>query len=42
LLHVLCDVEADFRRSYARILDMVAELEEQKAGAVSGFGTTTD
>ncbi|MGH3812235.1 MAG: DUF222 domain-containing protein [Pseudonocardiaceae bacterium] len=40
LLEMLRDAETDFRRSYARILDVVAELEEQKAGAVSGFGTT--
>ncbi len=37
---MLRDAETDFRRSYARVLDVVAELEEQKAGAVSGFGTT--
>ncbi|MGH3754233.1 MAG: DUF222 domain-containing protein [Pseudonocardiaceae bacterium] len=34
------DAEADFRRSYARVLDVVAELEEQRAGAAAGFGTT--
>lgn len=34
LLEMLRDAETDFRRSYARILDVVAELEEQKAGAV--------
>lgn len=39
LLEMLRDAETDFRRSYARVLDVVAELE-QKAGAVSGFGTT--
>ncbi len=40
LLEMLRDAEADFRRSYARVLEVVAELEEQKAGAVTGFGTT--
>ncbi|MGH3974481.1 MAG: DUF222 domain-containing protein [Pseudonocardiaceae bacterium] len=40
LLEMLRDAESDFRRSYARVLDVVAELEEQKAGATSGFGTT--
>ncbi|HEY6424188.1 MAG TPA: hypothetical protein VIY28_13250 [Pseudonocardiaceae bacterium] len=37
LLEVLREAEADFRRSYARVLQVVAELEEEKAGAVSGF-----
>ena len=40
LLQVLRDTEADFRRSYARVLDVVAELDAEKAGAVAGFGTT--
>ncbi|MGH3906040.1 MAG: DUF222 domain-containing protein, partial [Pseudonocardiaceae bacterium] len=40
LLDVLRDAEAEFRRSYARVLDVVAELEEEKAGAAAGFGTT--
>jgi Domain of unknown function (DUF222) len=40
LLEMLRDAETDFRRSYVRVLEVVAELEEQKAGAVSGFGTT--
>jgi len=40
LLQVLREVEADFRRSYARVLEVVAELDAEKAGAVSGFGTT--
>lgn len=40
LLEMLRDAETGFRRSYVRVLEVVAELEEQKAGAVSGFGTT--
>jgi Domain of unknown function (DUF222) len=40
LLQALRDVEADLRRSYARVLDVVAELEAEKVGAVTGFGTT--
>ncbi len=36
LLQVLRDAEADYRRSYARVLDVVAELEEERAGAVAG------
>lgn len=40
LLGVLRDAEADFRRSYARVLEVVAELEAGKTGAVVGFGTT--
>lgn len=40
LLQVLRDAEADFRRSYARVLDVVAELDAERAGAVAGFGTT--
>lgn len=40
LLQVLRDAESDFRRSYARILDVVAELDAERAGAVAGFGTT--
>ena len=40
LLQVLRDAESDFRRSYARVLDVVAELEAERAGAVAGFGTT--
>ncbi|MGH3936279.1 MAG: DUF222 domain-containing protein [Pseudonocardiaceae bacterium] len=39
-LQVLRDAEADVRRSYARVLDVVAELDAQRAGAVAGFGTT--
>jgi hypothetical protein len=40
LLEMLRDAETDFRRSYVRVLEVVAELEEQNAGALSGFGTT--
>ncbi|MDQ4011558.1 MAG: HNH endonuclease [Actinomycetota bacterium] len=40
LLEALRDAEADFRRSYARVLHVVAELDAEKAGAVTGFGTT--
>jgi hypothetical protein len=40
LVQVLRDAEADFRRSYARVLDVVAELDAERAGAVAGFGTT--
>jgi hypothetical protein len=40
LLDVLRDAEAEFRRSYFRVLDVVTELEQEKAGAVAGFGTT--
>jgi hypothetical protein len=40
LLQVLRDAEVDFRRSYARVLEVVAELETERAGAVAGFGTT--
>ncbi|HEX2290391.1 MAG TPA: hypothetical protein VHH53_09410 [Pseudonocardiaceae bacterium] len=40
LLQVLRDAESDFRRSYARVLDVVAELDAERAGAVTGFGTT--
>jgi hypothetical protein len=40
LLQVLHDAEADCRRSYARVLDVVAELDAEKVGAVAGFGTT--
>ncbi|MGH3972605.1 MAG: DUF222 domain-containing protein [Pseudonocardiaceae bacterium] len=39
LLDELRAAEADFRRSYARVLDGVAELEKERAGAVAGFGT---
>jgi Domain of unknown function (DUF222) len=40
LLQVLRDAETEFRRSYARTLDVVAELEAQQAGPLTGFGTT--
>jgi hypothetical protein len=40
LLQVLPDAEVDFRRSYARVLEVVAELETERVGAVAGFGTT--
>ncbi|MGH3827089.1 MAG: hypothetical protein ACRDQX_07940 [Pseudonocardiaceae bacterium] len=40
LLGVLRDAEADFRRSYSRVLGVVAELARENAGAVAGFGTT--
>ena len=40
LLAVLRAAEADLRRSYARVLEVVAELDAERAGAVAGFGTT--
>ncbi|MGH3833760.1 MAG: DUF222 domain-containing protein [Pseudonocardiaceae bacterium] len=40
LLGVLRDAEADFRRSYSRVLGVVAELARENAGAATGFGTT--
>ncbi len=40
LLAALRAAEADFRRSYARVLGVVAELDAERAGAVAGFGTT--
>ena len=40
LLGVLRAAEADLRRSYARVLEVVAELDAERAGAVAGFGTT--
>ncbi|MGH3825994.1 MAG: DUF222 domain-containing protein [Pseudonocardiaceae bacterium] len=40
LLQVLREAETDFRRSYARVLSVVAELDSEKAGAIAGFGTT--
>ncbi|MDQ5855767.1 MAG: hypothetical protein M3302_05540, partial [Actinomycetota bacterium] len=40
LLQALRNAETDFRRSYARVLDVVAELDAEKAAAVAGFGTT--
>ncbi|MBV9140329.1 MAG: DUF222 domain-containing protein [Pseudonocardiales bacterium] len=40
LLDALREAEADFRRSYARVLAVVAQLDAEKVGAVAGFGTT--
>ena len=40
LLAVLRDAEAEYRRSYSRVLDVVAESDTERAGAVAGFGTT--
>lgn len=40
LLDELRTAETDFRRSYARVLEVVAELDAERAGAVAGFGTT--
>jgi hypothetical protein len=40
LLNALRDAEADFRQSYSRVLGVVNQLDEEKAGAVAGFGTT--
>jgi hypothetical protein len=40
LLEELREAEADFRRSYARVLSVVAELDAERAGAVAGFGST--
>lgn len=40
LIGVLRDAEADFRRSYSRVLEVVAELDAEKVGAAAGFGTT--
>jgi Domain of unknown function (DUF222)/HNH endonuclease len=40
LLDVLRAAEADLRRSYARVLQVTAELDQEKAGAAAGFGTT--
>lgn len=40
LLDSLRAAEVEYRRSYARVLDVVAELETERAGAVTGFGTT--
>jgi Domain of unknown function (DUF222)/HNH endonuclease len=40
LLGVLRDTEADFRRSYSRVLGVVAELARENVGAVTGFGST--
>jgi hypothetical protein len=40
LLAGLREAEADFRRSYARVLSLVAELDAERVGAVAGFGST--
>jgi len=40
LLEGLRAAEADFRRSYVRVLEVVAELDVERAGSVAGFGTT--
>jgi hypothetical protein len=40
LLEGLRAAEADLRRSYARVLSVVAELDAEKAGAIAGFGST--
>ncbi|MCA1673971.1 MAG: 13E12 repeat family protein, partial [Actinobacteria bacterium] len=40
LLDALRDAEAELRRSYSRVLEVVSQLDEDKAGAVAGFGTT--
>ncbi len=40
LLEGLRAAEADLRRSYARVLSVVAELDAERAGAVAGFGST--
>jgi len=40
LLAMLRDAETDFRRSYARALEVVTELERERTAAVAGFGTT--
>jgi hypothetical protein len=40
LLEGLREAEADFRRSYARVLSVVAELDAERVGPVAGFGST--
>ncbi|MGH3930233.1 MAG: DUF222 domain-containing protein, partial [Pseudonocardiaceae bacterium] len=40
LLSSLRAAETEYRQAYARVLDVVAELETERAGAVTGFGTT--
>jgi hypothetical protein len=40
LLDVLRAAEADWRRCYARMLDVVSQLEAERTGAAAGFGTT--
>ncbi|MGQ0775236.1 MAG: DUF222 domain-containing protein [Pseudonocardiales bacterium] len=40
LLESLRAAEAEYRRGYARVLDVVAEVDAGKVGAAAGFGTT--
>jgi len=40
LLDALRDAEAGFRQSYSRVLEVVHQLDDEKVGAVAGFGTT--
>lgn len=40
LLGALRDAEVELRRSYARVLSVVADLDAGNAGAVAGFGPT--
>jgi len=40
LLKSLRAAEAEYRQAYTRVLDVVAELDTERAGAITGFGTT--
>ncbi|MGH8571793.1 MAG: DUF222 domain-containing protein, partial [Gammaproteobacteria bacterium] len=40
LLDALREAEAELRRSYSRMLDVVAELDAENVAGVTGFGTT--
>ncbi|MGH3931865.1 MAG: DUF222 domain-containing protein, partial [Pseudonocardiaceae bacterium] len=40
LLASLRAAETEYRQAYARVLDVVTELETERAGAITGFGTT--
>lgn len=40
LLDALRTAEAELRRSYSRMLEVVAELDAEKVAAMTGFGTT--
>ncbi len=40
LLDALRNAEVAFRQSYSRVLEVVNQLDEEKAGVVAGFGTT--
>ncbi|MGH3906167.1 MAG: DUF222 domain-containing protein [Pseudonocardiaceae bacterium] len=40
LLDALRAAEVELRRSYSRMLDVVAELDAERVAAVTGFGTT--